>query len=425
MKQFVYVFLFLGITFLQSSFLLSDDGSFEKLYIYRFNANDLRQLRNVNVKKITHGLDDQQIERLKVLTNGKVDFSNIYGVKSMKPLRGKGVSDRLVGVIHKNVPPPVIVKADEKLDKEWWIQKLQVKDAWAYATGKNVVIADCDAGYFTDEPDLKSNLLLDDSYDYADLQAPLVINDGNYTYHGTAVAAIIAGVQDGKGTNGIAFDSKLVPLQNYNYSSALDDLDKEEATAQCILGAIKVPNIKVIVLENQTSNGSSETYIGTREAVKLALEAGITIVSAGGNYSVELIEEEKNDTGSIIVGALSIDDQMAYFSNYGSRITVAAYGEQLNTLCYQGGGFCAFGGTSGATPQVAATVALMLEANPNLTPADVKSILISTRTNTTDTEKVGGILNTLAAVKGAMAAPVNSSAVRRMNQTRQQILEIL
>ena len=98
-------------------------------------------------------------------------------------------------------------------------------------------------------------------------------------------------------------DAKLVPLQHYNYSLE-DDLDKEEGTAACILHALTIPDVKVIVLENQT-HGSSETFMGTRAAVRLALKAGVTIVSAGGNKSNELKEEAQDDTGSIIVGAVN------------------------------------------------------------------------------------------------------------------------
>ncbi len=46
--------------------------------------------------------------------------------------------------------------------------------------------------------------------------------------------------------------------------------------------------------------------------------------------------------------------------------------------CTNGGGYSSFSGTSGATPHVCGTVALILGANPNLTPAEVSMIIQTT-----------------------------------------------
>lgn len=362
------------------------------------------------LKRSFLGLSDAKIQRLKELSKGKVDFSGIYSldlpenrVNALRKLKA------LSSVIEPDVPPPVFV-SDPELngDLGWWAQAINAQPAWDLGySGRGVTIADCDAGYHVEESDIRGNLLLDQGYDLADQDAPLVINDGRFTGHGTSVVAIMSGVHDEHGTNGIAYNSKVVPLQNFNYDMN-DDLGKEEATAQCVLRAMQIPSVKVIVLENQTSQGSSETYAGTREAVRLALQAGLIIVSAGGNASVELHSEAQDDTSSIIVGALAQTGATADFSNFGSRITVAAFGENLHTLEGPDGRMNGFGGTSGATPQVAGAVALMLEANPQLQNAQVKEIFTQTRVSNESNQTVGGRLDVSAAVQRALATVGNA-----------------
>jgi len=76
-------------------------------------------------------------------------------------------------------------------------------------------------------------------------------------------------------------------------------------------------------------------------------------------------------------------------------------------------------GTSMATPHVAGIVALMLEANPNLTPADVRTILQRTATNMTgrlDWEAGAGHVNTYEAV--AMAAGIRTDYGATVNSLR-------
>ncbi|MFC3268386.1 S8 family serine peptidase [Vulcaniibacterium thermophilum] len=81
--------------------------------------------------------------------------------------------------------------------------------------------------------------------------------------------------------------------------------------------------------------------------------------------------------------------------------------------------YCYMSGTSMATPHVSGIVALMLEANPNLTPAQVKDILIRTATNMTGRaswEAGAGHVNAYAAV--AEAAGVRAGWGATVNALR-------
>ncbi|MGE4133984.1 MAG: S8 family serine peptidase [Bdellovibrionales bacterium] len=377
--------------------------------------------------QLDFGLSTEQQNKIRELTEGRIDFSNVYTLTV--PTHHLGLysqQDGYVGFISAQVPPPLIADftPDPKLNGQWWIEKLKVPAAWQMATGAGVTIADCDAGFYHDEPDLHANMELDYRYDLSDAEDPLTVNDGPYAYHGTAVSAIMAGVMDFQGTNGIAFESRIVPLQNFNYDSK-DDKNKEEATAACILRAIDTPDVKVIVLENQTSNGSSETFVGTRDAVRLAMQAGITVVGAAGNYSVELTEEKTDDTGSIIVGALASNDSAASFTNYGERITVGAYGENLFTLYGPDGYFGYFGGTSGATPQVAATVAMILSVNPMLSPEQIRDLLKQTRVVSPGNEMAGGLLDVEASVRAALTMAPDYPEWLKAQGFRARLMQIL
>lgn len=389
-------------------------GVYDKAYVKGNHSG------KTGVKQLHFGLTDEQKQKIADLTDGKIDFRNHFVTTN---LYNKIIFDPSIEFhSSKTTPPMIVTEFDPKQKDGWWQQAHKVDEAWKLATGKGVTIADCDAGYHTEEADIKGNLILEHAKDLADKENPTKINDGNFVTHGTSVAAIMVGLLDGTGINGMAYESKLVPLQNYNYDYMLDDMDKEEATAACILEALKIPEVKVIVLENQT-HGSSETFSGTRDAVRLALKANVTIVSAGGNSSNELTAEAADDTGSIIVGAINKNGKTETFSNYGSRVSIAAYGSDLLTLSGPNGKLGKFGGTSGATPQVAATVAMMLEVNPDLTPEQIKQILIETRTTTEENKKVGGMINVVAAI--TKAKDLKTTPAVEAEAFREELVSIL
>ena len=129
-----------------------------------------------------------------------------------------------------------------------------------------------------------------------------------------------------------------------------------------------------------------------------AISQGISVVVAAGNqactptYSTGIETRMRNCTqatmprsfpgslsipGLITVGAIGRDLTRNSYSNYGSFVDVVAPGTDVATL-YPWGPNAYFGGTSAATPMVAGIVALIKQASPNLTPAQIQAILQAT-----------------------------------------------
>ena len=318
-----------------------------------------------------------------------------------------------------------LVPADPELSKEWWAQKLNLEKAWTMATGKGVTLASCDAGVYLEEPDLKENLLVSKRYDLSDRDQPRQINDGKFVSQGTAAAALMVGVKDGYGTNGIAFDAKLIPLQNYNYDQDLDDLDKESATAACIERAMVTESVRIILVVNQTRTGSAEFAPITRAAVKKAIAAGIVVVSTAGDNSVRLSNDLDFRTGSIVVGSLQRNERPALFSNYGERVTISTFGEKIYTLGGRFGEMRYFAGSPASAAQVAAAIALMLEVQPSLLPRDIERILKQTRHLTPQNDKVGGQLNILKALTAAKRYQINDRELKRAKLYRKTLVKKL
>lgn len=96
-------------------------------------------------------------------------------------------------------------------------------------------------------------------------------------------------------------------------------------------------------------------------------------------------------TGNPVVVAVDPDDatplvgSMAVTSSRGPNVSdvaikpdVAAPGASLSAEAGTGTGETAFGGTSGAAPMVSGSVALLLQAYPNRSPLEIKSVLMNT-----------------------------------------------
>jgi len=135
---------------------------------------------------------------------------------------------------------------------------------------------------------------------------------------------------------------------------------------------------------NMSLGGGISTALDN--AVTAAIKAGVTFAVAAGNENNNACNGSPSRVATAItVGATGTEpsgtkqvDNRAYFSNYGSCVTLFGPGLEI-TSDWIGSTSAVetISGTSMATPHVAGVVSLYLAENPTATPASVKSWLIS------------------------------------------------
>ncbi|HEY8719836.1 S8 family peptidase [Pengzhenrongella sp.] len=250
----------------------------------------------------------------------------------------------------------------------------------------------------------------------------------NSSWHGTHVSGTIAAVSNnGVGVTGIAPAAKVVPLRTLGtcggYTSDIADA-MIWASGGTVSGLPTNANRARVL--NLSLGGSGACDTTSQSAINAARSNGAVVVVAAGNEGVNVsYSSPANCSGVVAVAAYGPTGARAYYSNFGTLVDLAAPGGDqsggtangiLSTL---NAGTTAPGadtygyyqGTSMATPHVAAVAALMLSANPALTPDQVESRLkSSSRPFVASCVSCGsGMLDANAAVQAAIGATLTST----------------
>ncbi len=331
-----------------------------------------------------------------------VDVEHSTAPELFSQLQENGQIEEFYPLIEKDMLPRWVPN-DPKFSDQWHLQNtgqssgisgedVNITGAWNTYRGSGVVIGIVDDGLDWNHPDL-------DDYYESTLDYDFCGNDGDPTPasndpHGTASAGVAAGVGDNNiGISGSAPEAGLAGLQLISCSTT----DTRESSA------LSHERQNIDIYSNSwgpSDNGETLEAPGPLMLAAMENDAllgrnglGNIITLAAGNGLT--YDDDSNYDGyanlryTIAVTAVSHNGDQSYYAEPGANILVASPSngdnEGITTTDIEGSaGYTNndytdnFGGTSSATPLVSGIIALMLEANSNLSWRDVQHILVLT-----------------------------------------------
>lgn len=344
--------------------------------------------------------------------------------------------------------PFITTPNDKHFPKQWHYELINLPQAWDVTKGSNnITVAVIDTGVLR-HPDLEPRLVA--GFDFisdataagdADGPDPDATDEGDdprgisSSFHGTHVAGTVGAATDNNlGVAGVTWQTRIMPLRVLGTEGGLDS-----DIAQAILYAAggedpTTPKRAHIINMSLGGQGPSQTM---QNAITTARNKGVIIVAAAGNENTSALTSPAGLDGVISVSAVDLNARKAPYSNFGSKVDVAAPGGDtaadlnsdgfadgvLSTLGDDNGDFFFrfYQGTSMSAPHVAGVLALMLAVNDQLNPDDIDQLLAGTHPSTTQriTRDLGvtgrddlyghGLIDAALAVQAAGAVPGGTS----------------
>lgn len=253
------------------------------------------------------------------------------------------------------------IPTDTYYSQQYGLEKIEAKRAWSITKGLfSVKIAVIDTGINRANTDLTTNT-------NTSLHRNFVGETSELYWHGTHVAGIIgANTNNNNGVSGVCWNTTLVDLRVSNSSSI---------TFSTVTSAINYATENDIPLINL-----SISFPTGNDDMKAAIQNydGLIVACAGNNGgNTERYPAKYQLSNVLVVTSTGSSDTYYSGANYHSAsVHVAAPG--VNIYSTLGTGFGEKNGTSMATAYVTGIAALMLSINPNLTPVQIKNIIIQT-----------------------------------------------
>ncbi|GIH73116.1 S8 family peptidase [Sphaerimonospora thailandensis] len=315
------------------------------------------------------GVTSDRANELARKYNGKIKFVYTAGLRGFAVKMSENdalrlAADPAVAYVQRDGTAHI---ADTQNNATWGIDRidqrnLPLNQTYTYsAKAENVTAYIVDTGIYKDHRDYGGRASY--GYDFIDNDSTPQDCHG----HGTHVAGTV-----GSNTYGVAKGVKLVGVRVLNCQGTGE-------WSQIIAGIDwVVKNAARPAVVNMSIGGGADTSVDN--AVKQAVDAGITMVVAAGNDSANACNySPARAPSAITVGATDSRDTRSSFSNHGSCLDIFAPGSSILSTS-NSGGTATMSGTSMASPHVAGAAALYLSGNPSATPAQVAQALVANAT---------------------------------------------
>jgi len=299
-------------------------------------------------------------------STGSIPGINVH-IISVPP----GAEDKVIKALSHNpniefaekdilLAPTATSANDPNYSGAWHLGTLNAPVAWDSSRGDGVTVAVLDTGVDASHPDLQGQLVPGwNTYGNDADTSPLCS-------HGTSVAGIVAAASNnGIGVTSIAWNTKIMPMRVVGPDCW--------ASASALAGAMSWAadrGARVASISFANVSGSSTVTSG---ANYMRSKGGVVFAAAGNSGSASSIAP---NPAMMVVSATDPNDSLRSFSSYGEFVDLAAPGGGIWTT-NSGGGYGTFGGTSSSTPVAAAVAALVIAANPSLSPVEVEAVLES------------------------------------------------
>ena len=274
------------------------------------------------------------------------------------------------------------ISYDPHVHKQWNLYNaehegydINVSPAWNYATGRGVKIAIVDNGVDIRHKDLVENCDSTLTYDAKNKEVRGVI----YKYegkvdainHGTHCAGIAAAVKNnGICGTGVAPDATIMAVAtDYSGISLANGINwawrNGADVISCSWGCMPDSHVKEALDSAIIRGRNGKGCVIVKSAGNNGKSNGA--ISWPGSYREEILA----------VAAMKRDGSMTEDSSFGDALFVTAPGDTImSTFVYDDWGMMS--GTSMAAPHVSGVAALVLERNPKLTAAQVRTVIART-----------------------------------------------